>query len=66
MTSPRTLVVTGLAPATESDAQLNLMMLSMMNKEISSKPKIDAPAREEVARTWRAENEPSRRRTAPH
>ena len=29
-----TLVVTGLAPATESDAQLNLMMLSMMNKEI--------------------------------
>ncbi len=29
-----TLVVTGLAPAMESDAQLNLMMLSMMNKEI--------------------------------
>ncbi len=29
-----TLVVTGLAPATETDAQLNLMMLSMMNKEI--------------------------------
>ena len=29
-----TLVVTGLAPAMESDAQLNLMMLSMMNKEV--------------------------------
>ena len=29
-----TLVVTGVAPATESDAQLNLMMLSMMNKEV--------------------------------
>jgi S-(hydroxymethyl)glutathione dehydrogenase/alcohol dehydrogenase len=29
-----TLVVTGLAPAMESDASLNLMMLSMMNKEI--------------------------------
>jgi S-(hydroxymethyl)glutathione dehydrogenase/alcohol dehydrogenase len=29
-----TLVITGLAPATETDAQLNLMMLSMMNKEI--------------------------------
>ncbi len=29
-----TLVVTGLAPATETDATLNLMMLSMMNKEI--------------------------------
>ncbi|MCD9624285.1 NDMA-dependent alcohol dehydrogenase [Rhabdothermincola salaria] len=29
-----TLVVTGLAPAMESDVQLNLMMLSMSNKEI--------------------------------
>ena len=29
-----TLVVTGVAPAMESDAKLNLMMLSMMNKEI--------------------------------
>jgi S-(hydroxymethyl)glutathione dehydrogenase/alcohol dehydrogenase len=29
-----TLVVTGVAPATEDDTKLNLMMLSMMNKEI--------------------------------
>lgn len=29
-----TLVVTGLAPMLESDAQLNLFMLSMMNKEV--------------------------------
>ena len=29
-----TLVVTGLAPMMEQDAQLNLFMLSMMNKEI--------------------------------
>ena len=29
-----TLVVTGLAPMIETDAQLNLFMLSMMNKEV--------------------------------
>ena len=29
-----TLVVTGVAPAIEDDTKLNLMMLSMMNKEI--------------------------------
>ncbi len=45
-----TLVVTGLAPMLETDAQMNLFMLSMMNKEVkgtvfgSMNPRAQIPA----------------------